>query len=193
MSCCIILAPVGLALADYLLVGKLIRYAGRPFSLVDPRIVEWAFIISDVVSIGIQSGGAALLTSSDPNSVTTGSNILIGGLAFNLVSFTFFTVVTGYLHWRIRQQMRRPDANENVQAMFYALYGSIALLILRSIYRIVEFATGFLGYIATHEVFFHLLDTLPISLAFGLFIFMHPGRWMPKRAVAPAETLPVRQ
>lgn len=182
MSCCIILAPVGLAFTDYLLVGRLIRTAGRQYSIINPRIVEIGFIISDLLSIGIQSAGAGFISSGtaagDLEKADTGSKILIGGLVINLISFCFFAVVTIALHWSIVR--RKPDytGREKWIKMFYALYLSMAILIIRSVYRIIEFQMGFQGYIATHEVYFYVFECLLIIFAFGLFIPLHPGIWL---------------
>ncbi|CAF1264731.1 unnamed protein product [Didymodactylos carnosus] len=187
MLCLIILAPVGLAFTNYVLVGRLIRYVGREYSLVNPLIVEWAFIASDIISIVVQGGGAALLTSTDTSKISIGQDILIAGLVINLISFCFFSIITIYLDYSIRkrrQQQKRAETenqNEKWRYIFYALYLSMTLLILRSIYRIVEFVTGFRGYVATSEVLFYIFDTLLMLVAFGLFIPMHPGIWMPKK------------
>jgi hypothetical protein len=179
MYCCIVLAPVGLALANYLLVGRLIRLVGRQYSIVNPKFVEYGFIVSDFLSIGVQSAGAGLITSGNLKNLSTGSHVLIGGLGINLVSFCFFAVVTFHLHWSIYR--RKPDfsGQERWIKIFYALYLSMILLIIRSIYRIVEFSMGFRGYLAVHETYFYVFECLLIIFAFGLFLPLHPGIWMP--------------
>jgi len=172
------LAPVGLALADYLLVGRLIRIVGRQYSIVNPKFVEYGFIVSDMLSIGVQSAGAGLITSGNFNNLTKGSNVLIGGLGINLVSFCFFAVITFHLHWSINRRKADFTGQERWVKMFYALYLSMILLIIRSTYRIVEFSMGFQGYLAIHEIYFYIFECLLIIFAFGLFIPLHPGIWM---------------
>ena len=185
MYCCIVLAPVGLALADYLLVGRLIRIVGREYSIVNAKFVEYGFIVSDILSISVQSAGAGLITSGSTNKdlkkMQTGSNVLIGGLGINLLSFCFFAVITLHLHVSIYR--RKPDftRQERWLTMFYALYLSMILLIIRSTYRIVEFSMGFRGYLAIHEVYFYVFECLLIIFAFGLFLPLHPGIWMAQK------------
>jgi hypothetical protein len=181
MYCCIVLAPVGLALADYLLVGRLIRIVGRQYSIVNPKFVEFGFIISDFLSIGVQSAGAGLITSGKLENIPRGCNVLIGGLCINLVSFCFFAVVTIHLHWSIYRRKNNFTGQEPWVKMFYALYLSMTLLIIRSIYRIAEFSMGFRGYLAIHEVYFYVFECLLIIFAFGLFLPLHPGIWMPSK------------
>lgn len=182
MSCCIILAPVGLAFTDYLLVGRLIRTAGRQYSLVNAKVVEIGFILSDFLSISIQSAGAGLVSrgtlGGNLSEANLGSQVLIGGLVINLISFCCFAVVTLHFHRSVSRRSDTFTGREKWVKMFYALYLSITLLIIRSVYRIIEFAMGFRGYIATHEVYFYIFECVLIVLAFGLFIPLHPGIWM---------------
>lgn len=182
MYCCIVLAPVGLALADYLLVGRLIRLVGRQYSIVNPKFVEFGFIVSDILSIGVQSAGAGLITSGNLNNITLGSRVLIGGLGINLFSFCVFGFITLHLHWSIYRHKADFTGEEKWIQIFYALYLSMILLIIRSIYRIVEFAMGFRGYLAIHEVYFYVFECLLIIFAFGLFVPLHPGIWMPSKS-----------
>lgn len=185
MSCSIILAPVGLAFTNYLLVGRLIRLAGHQYSIVNPKIVEYGFIISDILSISIQSAGAGVLSQGtlhgQPDQVTLGSRILIAGLVINLISFCCFAVVTFHFHWSVTRYKVDHTGKEKWIKMFYALYISMMLLIIRSVYRIVEFLLGFRGYIAIHELYFYIFECLLIIFAFALFIPLHPGIWMSEK------------
>ena len=181
MYCCIVLAPVALALADYLLVGRLIRLVGRQNSIVNPKFVEYGFVVSDLLSICVQSAGAGLITSGKLENIPRGSNVLIGGLGINLVSFCFFAFITLHLHWSISRHNPEFTGRERWMKIFYALYLSMILLIIRSIYRIIEFAMGFRGYLAIHESYFYVFECLLIIFAFALFIPLHPGIWMPAK------------
>ena len=194
MSCCIILAPVGLAFTDYLIVGRLIRTAGRQYSLVNAKVVEVGFILSDFLSICIQSAGAGLVSrgtlGGNLSEANLGSDVLIAGLVINLVSFCCFAVVTLHFHWSISRRSETFTGREKWVKMFYALYLSMTLLIVRSAYRVIEFALGFRGYIATHEVYFYVFECLLIILAFGLFIPLHPGIWMSTEETEKSRLIP---
>ncbi|KZT61022.1 RTA1 like protein [Calocera cornea HHB12733] len=51
------------------------------------------------------------------------------------------------------------------------------LIYVRGIYRTVELINGWSGVIITTEIYFNLLDAMPITLALFTFIFLHPG-WL---------------
>jgi len=48
--------------------------------------------------------------------------------------------------------------------------------ILGSAYQVVKFAQGFDGYLASHEVYFDVLEAVPVIPPFVLFNILHPGR-----------------
>jgi hypothetical protein len=53
------------------------------------------------------------------------------------------------------------------------------LLIIGSagpVYRVVELSQGFDGYLASHEVYFYVLEAVPMMSPFILFNLFHPGR-----------------
>lgn len=56
---------------------------------------------------------------------------------------------------------------------------------IRSVYRTIELSQGFGGHLATVEGLFYGLDTLPLFLAFAIYVPFWPGRFIP-----PQETIP---
>jgi len=48
-----------------------------------------------------------------------------------------------------------------------------------SLYRVIEFGQGFEGYLASHEVYFYVLEAVPMMPPFILFNIFHPGRVVP--------------
>ncbi|KAK6464048.1 putative transporter or flippase transmembrane protein [Scheffersomyces coipomensis] len=59
---------------------------------------------------------------------------------------------------------------------YYAFVISLAVLCIyiRCIYRVVELAEGFSGYLITHEVYLMVLDAFMIAIAALLFVPFHP-------------------
>jgi hypothetical protein len=48
-------------------------------------------------------------------------------------------------------------------------------VLIRQIYRVIEFAQGFTGYLAVHEVYFYVFDTIPILISGAVYIICFPG------------------
>ncbi|KZO95040.1 RTA1-domain-containing protein [Calocera viscosa TUFC12733] len=61
--------------------------------------------------------------------------------------------------------------------MLIALSVSTLFIYMRSIYRTVELLNGWSGYIITTEVYFNVLDAMPITLAMFTMNLLHPG-WL---------------
>jgi hypothetical protein len=56
-------------------------------------------------------------------------------------------------------------------------------IFVRSIFRTVENAQGFHGYLSVHEVYFWTLDALPLVIAIAVFIPYWPGKLLPADSV----------
>jgi len=54
------------------------------------------------------------------------------------------------------------------------------MIILRAVYRVIELAQGWRGYLITHEVYFYCLDTAPMIVCMAVWVFGHPGITLPK-------------
>jgi len=52
---------------------------------------------------------------------------------------------------------------------------SDSMIILRAVYRVIELAQGWRGYLITHEAYFYCLDTAPMIICMGVWILGHPG------------------
>lgn len=58
----------------------------------------------------------------------------------------------------------------------YVLYATSALILVRSIFRIAEYALGNSGYLLSHEVFLYVFDAVLMFLVMVLFNWVHPSQ-----------------
>lgn len=81
------------------------------------------------------------------------------------------------------EQYREPVYNPRFASIrnrkmfpYFPLFVTIAVLAIyiRCVYRVVELAQGFSGYLITHEVYLMVLDALMIAICGLIFIPMHP-------------------
>lgn len=59
--------------------------------------------------------------------------------------------------------------------IFSAIFVATALIYVRCIYRLVELAEGWTGYVIRHEAFLFTLDALMVFLTCTVFVPFHPG------------------
>jgi hypothetical protein len=57
----------------------------------------------------------------------------------------------------------------------YALYGSSALILVRSLFRVIEYLQGNSGYLLRHEVFLYVFDAILMLGVMVLFNWIHPS------------------
>ena len=71
----------------------------------------------------------------------------------------------------------------------YILYATSALILIRSIFRIIEYIQGNSGYLLSHEVYLYVFDAVLMFIVMVLFNWIHPSQVTDlyrKRQAAPA-------
>ncbi|KAF5318767.1 hypothetical protein D9619_010878 [Psilocybe cf. subviscida] len=182
----VVLSPCAFIAADYILLGKLGTYLDTDKHLiVSSGKIAKVYIWADITTFLIQAGGGGLSAtgSTRPKLAQTGSNIFLAGLILQLISFfTFCIVFVVFLH---RVRMHCPDVWSKDKGLpwynnWLTLAGALGVscigIIIRSIFRVIELAQGYHGFLATHEPYFYGLDTLPLFLAIAIYIPFWPGR-----------------
>lgn len=185
---CITLAPCFLLAGMYYTLAQLAHIYGEQHSVLRPMIYSYAFIIGDFISICLQGAGGGM--SSSPGSLyDAGINIMIGGLAFQVLTMTIFQYLWFTFLFRIHKSYKQHgDSNFNPDfvhirerglflqlSFFVAITATFFLVYVRSIYRLIEMSYGFDSALATNEIYFMLLEALPMSLACAIMTVVHPG------------------
>jgi uncharacterized membrane protein YozB (DUF420 family) len=178
----IVTAPVFLAAGVYTILSALIHRVGRENSVVPPKVVIWVFITSDVIATVTQITGAALIGVKESNAEdpTTANNILLGGLAYQVLSIGVFVVLSTIVIVRAQIKLRE----SGLVAFVFAFAMATLLIYLRTCFRLAETAEGLGGNLSTKEVYFGTLEFAPVVLAVILFAIWHPGRCVARRALA---------
>lgn len=145
----LLIAPSLLAASIYGMFGRLITFAkAEVYSPTRPAILTKVFIMRDVLSFLVQSGGGGILSNAkSSSSIQLGENIIIVGLVIQLIGFSLFIAVVGLFHWRIVQEPRgRPfSVAAPWSRHLWVLYGVSALVLIRSLFRVVEYIQGYKG------------------------------------------------
>ncbi|GJC96550.1 7-aminocholesterol resistance protein RTA1 [Colletotrichum higginsianum] len=178
-----VLAPVLVAAGNYLLIGHLIRailQAGHHTIYHVPACrLTRVFVGCDVVAFCIQGTGSGVASGGGWAGPLgdAGVKVLIAGLVVQVCCFGAYLCVLARFHVLARR-MAREDAPAGWRRVLGAVYCSSGLILLRSLYRVVEFAEGMGGYAFRSEWLFWVFEALPMLIAIGVFCFWHPSEYL---------------
>lgn len=149
-----------LAIANYECIGKITKASMLPI----------IFIIIDILCLLLQIYGATTLTNTNPNKVHTGLNFIMIGLVLAIIINIFFI----FILFKVQKNIKFP------REFWICLYVTMFLLLIRNIYKLVEFiqsrmSTNGHGYIASHEIYMYLFDFSTIFVSLVIFAVLHYG------------------
>ncbi|KAK6209284.1 hypothetical protein LQW54_006388 [Pestalotiopsis sp. IQ-011] len=176
----LLIAPALFAASVYMILGRIVRLVdGAPHSIIPVQWLTKIFVATDVISFFMQGAGGGMLSSAKNQSgLELGENIIIGGLVVQLVGFSVFIVVASIFHWRTVRQPTEASRTIAVdwQRFMYVLYAVSALILVRSVFRTVEYAQGFGGSLQQSEVWLYVFDATLMFLASALLVVWHPSQ-----------------
>ncbi|PBK77728.1 RTA1-domain-containing protein [Armillaria solidipes] len=178
-SVLLLVAPALFAASIYVVLGRLIRklHAER-FSLIRINWLTKFFVAGDVLSFLMQSSGGGLLAKAkDQNDVNLGQTIIIIGLVAQIVWFGGFILVSAVFHYRMRVVPIVVEKN-SWRTFMYALYAASTLIMVRSVFRVVEYAGGNDGYLMRSEVWLYIFDSVLMAGVITLFNIYHPSDYL---------------
>lgn len=106
-----------------------------------------------------------------------GEKVVIAGLAVLVASFGFFVLVAVTFDIRMRKAptMRSCSSQLNWRRDLQALYIGSALILVRSMFRLVEYSQGNSGWLIRHEWTFYVFDSALMLVVLILFNVLHPS------------------
>jgi len=99
-----------------------------------------------------------------------------------LLFFGIFLAAAIVFHRRITKEPTQKSLqqtkswNLNWKAVLYALYTASILILVRSVFRIIEYLNGNDGFIQRHEVFLYVFDGVLMLGVMTIFNVIHPGK-----------------
>ncbi|OAX39962.1 RTA1-domain-containing protein [Rhizopogon vinicolor AM-OR11-026] len=174
----IILPPAAYLAFNYILYGHfIVNCVDRHHSWIKPERVAKYFVISDITTFLIQGGGGGLEASTNQTSEKLGADILLAGLVIQTLSFAFFMLLVVHAWRSILRDHILPRQEPWGPILWILMFSSTAYMI-RCIYRVVELAQGSGGYLTTHEIYFYLLDSLPLFIGICTYIIYWPTKYL---------------
>jgi uncharacterized membrane protein YhaH (DUF805 family) len=127
-------------------LGRLIGVTnGQSYSFIRITWLTKIFVGGDILCFFIQLVGGSLQASADDeDSQKMGQNIILCGLALQIVIFFIFLAVAILFHKRIhaRPTARSMETEFPWERFLYMLYFVSVLITLRNIFRAAEYALG---------------------------------------------------
>ncbi|KAJ5608670.1 hypothetical protein N7528_009237 [Penicillium herquei] len=182
----VLLAPTLYAASIYRVLGRVIKFLrGEHLSYVPVKYMTIIFVMGDLLSFILQGAGGGVMSSSgSADLLVVGQWIIVAGLCVQLVFFGAFIITSICFHCRITQSPTQEAKDSiNISGLFsrdwrgllFALYTASVLILIRSIYRIIEFAQGNSGYVISHEVFLYVFDASMMFLVMIVMNLYHPS------------------
>lgn len=148
--------------------------------------VTAAFCIGELAALALQCAGAGLVASGNGDSLRetaatrkvheSGRWLLLAGVCLQLAVFTVFTVLALTVKFGVKFGYA---GTGKFTAAFACLFGTIACQYVRQIFRVVVYAQGLKGFLATHERFgVYGFDFAPLLACGLLFCCLHYGWWL---------------
>ncbi|KAK0761977.1 hypothetical protein N5P37_004777 [Trichoderma harzianum] len=181
----ILVAPLWTNAFVYMVFGRMVwNYTDdRRVWRVKAQHFGFVFVLLDIVSFVIQVYGAARATAKDAptDKVLQGLHIYMAGVGIQQLFILIFCLFALRLLFRVRKESNEKAKSTKLSPAMLPLYTQfvvLALISLRIIFRICEYAQGLDSTIPLHEAYQYVLDSLPMLLALVAFNAVHPGRIM---------------
>ncbi|KAF5671693.1 RTM1-like protein [Fusarium heterosporum] len=192
----LLVAPALFAATIYMELGRIITLVdGEGLALISRKWMTKIFVIGDVLSFVLQGGGkhctrrlqiglsltnfligGGYQSAGSLSALRMGTKIIIIGLFVQLAFFGAFLVVAVKFHINI---VRRPTTRSRIgipwRKHLKLLYGSGILIMVRSIFRAIEYLQGDDGYLLAREGYLYVFDALLMFVVMVLFNIIHPA------------------
>ena len=183
----LLVSPALFAASIYMTLGRLMEVVGgERHSLIPTRWLTKVFVLGDVISFALQGAGGGLMAGRTLKMMEAGQHVVVAGLWVQIVFFSMFVAVAVLFQVRIN---REPTALSTDPAhrgglggwltLHRALYTSSALILVRGIFRVVEYIQGNAGYLLRYEIWLYVSDSLLMLGVVVLFNVVHPSRAVP--------------
>lgn len=177
-SLLLLVAPALFAASIYIVLGRIILLVdGEQFSLIRQKWLTKIFVTGDVISFLVQAGGGGIQSAGSLELLHAGEKIIVVGLFLQLTFFGFFILVAGLFHYRFMRSNAQPAGAHQLpwRRHMHVLYIASGLIMIRSVFRVVEYLQGNNGFLLRHEYFLYIFDAVLMLVVMCLFNWSHPA------------------
>lgn len=174
----LLLGPALYAASIYMILGRIIVLTGAErYAIVRPSWLTKIFVTGDVISFMMQGAGGGIMSTAKKNPANSkkGERIIVGGLFVQLVFFGLFVITAAVFQRKGSAHLKSLPKDITWKKHLLALYATSILILVRSVFRVIEYLQGNNGYLLRKEVFLYVFDS---ALMLGVMVIMnviHPG------------------
>lgn len=179
----ILIAPALFAASIYMVLGRVIaQLDGEHHSIIRLKWLTKIFVAGDCVSFFVQSMGGGIQSAGTLQLLKVGQDIIVAGLFIQIFFFGFFVIAAVTFHVRIVRRPTALSASHEIpwRSNLGILYLSSGIILVRSIFRIVEYLMGNSGFLLQHEYMLYIFDTFLMLAVVSIFIWRHPAKTLPR-------------
>lgn len=181
----ILLGPALFAASIYMCLSRIIRgIRADHHSLIKPRNLTRTFVTGDVLSFVVQGSAAGLMVTGKTPEL--GKGIIIAGLMIQIVMFGLFAITAIIFQRRIEQFPTNESCDSSIpwKKSMRMLFIVSALIMIRSCFRVVEFAMGNDGYLLGHEWTLYIFDSVLMIAVMVVYYLWYPTWITPEKLEA---------
>lgn len=172
--------------AIYLTLKHIVLTVGQQYSGLAARWYTWIFITCDLISLVLQGAGggiAATAEDNQPDEQDLGTNLMIAGIVFQVVTLLIFGCLAA--RYAMNAYQDRFQFSQSTVALLYdtrfklfllSLLVAYTTILTRCIYRIAELVGGWGNSIMQEQTEYIVLDSvyvLPFIHRFRGFPYLH--------------------
>ncbi|KAL4729631.1 hypothetical protein ACLX1H_004052 [Fusarium chlamydosporum] len=183
-------APPLLELQNYRILGRILYYVPYHSPIHPGRVLTTFGFISAIIE-ALNGWGASYSAnqSLSDSEIQTGHALIKTSLLLQIVVVILFITLAVIFH---RRCIANGITNERLVSPLWTLYASMALILSRTIYRIVEyFSVAELRYgadfdpatinpVVRYEWYFYVFEAALMLINLGMFNVRHPRRYLPR-------------
>ncbi|KAF2012065.1 RTA1-domain-containing protein [Aaosphaeria arxii CBS 175.79] len=176
----LLVPPSLFAASIYMTLGRVMRGLGPEAERLSIVRVNWltkTFVIGDAFAFLVQASGAGYMAAG--TSAKTGEIIVIFGLVVQIVFFGLFVVAAIVFHKRYNARLGTFSPFDWGKIM-KMLYITSALILIRCIFRIIEYGGGSNGYLLRNEWPLYIFDSILMLAVMVVFYIWYPNELQKK-------------
>ncbi|KAL2860687.1 RTA1 domain-containing protein [Aspergillus lucknowensis] len=182
--CTLTMGPAFWSAAIYLTLKHEVDVLGHEFSLLKPKWYPYIFVTCDLISLTLQGAGGGLAATADtPHGSAVGSDVMLAGIIWQVITLTVFVVISLHFFLKIHHA---PKHRLSVEAQkvwegrkFWVFCFGVSLAFIttyaRCVYRIAEMAGGWRNPIMQDKLGFIILESVMCAIAVAALCITHPG------------------